>query len=177
MTFKTLLLLTMLISISAMGQAPRIKNNQTPVVFPSTGWDFICEKYALTGLVHVQITKTENSGIMKLSIATTNVTFTISGTVYVFLKDNTIITCLDKAQHYVAGNSIASNYYLSLAEMTKLKRTAIESIHFNIKGTTQGFNSQVGNFTALNKKHYFATAFDQTKKSYDTAADITALYN
>jgi hypothetical protein len=60
--------------------------------------------------------------------------------------------------------------------MSKLKTTNIQSIHFNINGKPKNFSSQLGNFTALNKINYFATAFDKSKKSFDTAREIKALY-
>jgi hypothetical protein len=60
--------------------------------------------------------------------------------------------------------------------MTRLKTTEIQSIHFNIKGKTNEFSSQLGNFTAVNKKSYFATAFDKSKKTYDTTLAMQALY-
>jgi hypothetical protein len=60
--------------------------------------------------------------------------------------------------------------------MKRLKTVEIASIHFNIKGKGQRFNSQLGNFTAVNRKVYFATAFDKSKKSHDTAAAISKLY-
>lgn len=174
MNLKLLLLLTAIVFFRANAQTPILTNSQR--FSDSPAWNFICENYAFTGAINVQIARTEKGGVMKLFLSTTNTTFTISGKVYVFLKDNTIITCSDKGQHHIEGNLIASDYYFSMSEMNKLKRTDIESIHFNIKGNRQGFDSQTGNFTALNKKNYFTTAFDQTKKSYNTAEAVTALY-
>lgn len=145
--------------------------------YPATNeWNFICENYALTGITNVQVAKTEKGGLLRLAVKTTNPTFIISGTAYLFLADNSVITCTDKAMREVSGEKIISYYIFSPAEMSKLKTTEIQSIHFNIKGNNSGFRSQLGNFTAVNRKSYFATAFDKSKKSYDTVAEINALY-
>jgi hypothetical protein len=146
--------------------------------YPATqSWNFLCEQYALSGSATVQIVKIENGGILKLAVQTTDPTFTIAGTAYIFLIDNTSIACIDKAKHEVAGNLITTYYFLTAAEIKKLQNTDIQSIHFNIKGNSKGFSSQLGNFTAVNRKEYFATAYDKTKKTYDTATEIKSLYN
>lgn len=172
---QKILFLLLFVSIAATGQQTMtVKGSKA---YPATeSWNFICENYAFSGIAKAQVAKTEKGGTLRLAVATTNPAFTISGLVYVFLTDNTIITCSDKGIREIAGNEIVTYYSFSLIEMNKLKTTEIQSIHFNIKGSTKGFGSQVGNFTALNRKTYFATAFDQSKKSYDTAQEITALY-
>ena len=139
-------------------------------------WEFLCDNYALTGSANVQIAKTEKGGLLKLTVETTDPNFIISGMVYVFLTDNTIITCSDKAMRDTSGNKVSSYYTFSPIEMNKLKMTEIQSIHFNINGKTHGFSSQIGNFTAVNRKRYFSTAFDRSKKSYATTEEIGALY-
>lgn len=145
--------------------------------YPATqSWDFISENYALTGITKVQVGKTEKGGLLKLTVTTTNPNYTISGTVYVFLTDNTILACTDKSMREVSGNEITSCYIFSAVEMNKLKTTEIDSIHFNINGRQKGFGSQIGNFTALNRRNYFSTAFDKRKKSFDTATEISTLY-
>jgi hypothetical protein len=145
--------------------------------YPATdSWDFICERYALSGTAKVQVAKSEKGGILQLSVASTNPAYTISGTVYVFLADNTTITCSDKGIRDATANELISYYVFSAAEMHRLKTTEIRSIHFNIKGNGSGFNSQVGNFTAINRKGYFSTAFDKSRKSYDTTSAISKLY-
>jgi len=163
------------ISIAAFGQQTMVVKNSRS--YPATeNWNFICENYALSGAANVQIAKTEKGGILRIAVQTTNPAFAISGMAYVFLTDNTIITCVDKGIREVIGNQIVSYYWFSEVEMNKLKATEIQSIHFNIKGNANGFSSQLGNFTAINKKEYFATAFDKSKKSNDTTSEIKALY-
>jgi len=168
MNYKLVLLSFLMFSYVASSAQPLNSTNS---------WEFICENYALTGIATIQIIKSEKGGILKISVETTNPAFVISGTTYVFLADNSTITCSDKNQREVSGNRITAYYRFSPAEMNKLKNIEIQSIHFNIKGNSKGFSSQIGNFTAVNKKSYFATAFDKTRKSHDTAAEISALYN
>lgn len=139
-------------------------------------WNFICENYALTGAATIQIAKTEKGGILKLAVETANPAFNIVGIVYVYLTDNIVLTCSDKGIRENIGNQMVSYYSFSPLEMNKLKSTDMQSIRFNIKGITTKFSSQTGNFTAVNKKTYFSTTADNTKKNYATAAEITALY-
>ncbi|HOZ74140.1 MAG TPA: hypothetical protein PLS51_00550 [Flavobacterium sp.] len=145
--------------------------------YPATdSWDFICEQYALSGSAQVQIAKTEKGGLLQLSVETANTANVISGTVYVFLADHSTITCSDKGIREIKDGQIMGYYMFTAAEINKLKTVEIASIHFNIKGNGQRFNSQLGNFTAVNRKTYFATAFDKSKKSHDTAVAISKLY-
>lgn len=173
MTRKLLYLLLVMASAKSFAQTLSVKGKTYPA---TDSWDFICEQYALTGICTVTVAKTEKGGLLQLAVATTNPAYTISGTVYIFLTDNTIITCSDKTMREVRDNRILSYYVFSATEMNQLKTTEIQSIHFNIKGNSNLFNSQVGNFTATNRKNYFATAFDKNVKSYDTKAAIAKLY-
>jgi hypothetical protein len=174
MTQKLLCFFLLFVTIKATSQTLSFKTSKP--YSATKPWDFLCENYALTGIANVQIAKTENGGLLKLAVETTNTSYTISGMVYVFLTDNTIIRCSDKAMREVSDNKIISYYRFSPVEMNKLKTTEIQSIHFNIKGNSQGFNSQVGNFTAVNRKQYFTTAFDKAPKTYNTIEEIKALY-
>jgi hypothetical protein len=172
---QKLLLLLLFISLSVSGQ--EFMSTKDTKKFPATkNWDFICESYALTGILKVQIAKKDQNGILKLAVETTNPNFKIVGTVYVYLKDNSIISCLDKGNITSSGKEIISFYTFSQLGMNRLKKTTIASIRFNIKGDGNEFSSQVGNFTGLNKKNYFATAFDKSEKNYDTAKEVLLLY-
>ncbi|MFV8376171.1 hypothetical protein [Flavobacterium sp. LB1P71] len=175
MNQKVLLFLLFIATISATSQEVLSFKGSKPYR-ATNSWNFICENYALTGAATIQIAKTEKGGILKLTVATTNPTFNIAGIVYVYLTDYSIITCSDKGIRGNNGNQIVSYYSFSPLEMNKIKTTDIQSIRFNIKGNANKFNSQTGNFTAVNRKSYFATAADKTKKNYTTAAEITALY-
>jgi hypothetical protein len=174
MKYRTLLILSLIfLSISVNAQESLIFKGKT---YPATqSWDFICENYALSGEAKVQIAKNETGGLLKLSVATTDPKLQITGVAYIYLMDNTIIVCVDKKNTQTAENKTATYYNLSAIEMNKLKKTDIQSIRFNITGTTNKFSSQIGNFTAVNKKSYFSTRFDKSKKNFDTAEEIKIL--
>lgn len=175
MNKKVLLLLLIMVAFSATSQEVLHFKGSKPYR-ATNSWDFISENYALTGITTIQIAKTEQGGILKLAVATTNPTFNIAGVVYVYLTDNTIIVCSDKGIRENIENQIVSYYSFSPSEMLKIKTTDIQSIRFNIKGNPSKFSSQIGNFTAVNRKTYFSTVADKTKKNYDTATEINALY-
>ena len=175
MNQKVLLFLLFITTISATSQ--EVLSFKGSKSYQATNsWDFICENYAMTGSATIQIAKTEKGGILKLAVETTNPVFNIAGIVYVYLTDYTIITCSDKGIRENNGNQIVSYYSFLPLEMNKLKTTDIQSIRFNIKGISSKFSSQTGNFTAVNRKTYFSTAADKTKKNYVTAIEITTLY-
>ena len=143
----------------------------------TNAWDFICESYAYTGMTKVRIAKSQKGGKLELAVETTNTSFAISGTVYIDLADNSVIVCTEKGLHSVDRNLIISNYSLTTAEMNHLRKTDILSMRFAIKGKNTPFSSQIGHFTAINKKAYFATTYKRFKNSYATAAAIDLLYN
>jgi hypothetical protein len=174
MNIKLPLFVLLFISTIATAQQTMILNGSKP--FPATQeYTFICEKYAYTGETKVQIAKTEKGGILKLSIATANDKARISGGVYVDLANGDVIPCVDKNVKESADGKTTSYYYFTPAEMLKLKKTDIKSIRFIIVGGSNTFGNQTGYFTTVNKMEYFSTAYDTSKKSYDTAKEISTL--
>nr|WP_315173231.1 hypothetical protein [uncultured Flavobacterium sp.] len=173
MTKKCFLFTLLILSVTGFSQEMISFNSSKK--YPATpSWNFICENYALTGFTEVQIAKTEKGGLLKLAVETTNPTYTISGTAYIYLSDNTFIICSDKGNREKIDTKIVSYYSFTPIEMSQLKKNDIQSIRFTIKGIATKFNSQIGNFTAVNKKEYFAT-YDNSPKSYHTANEIKAL--
>lgn len=173
---KKLLLIFFFACFTKLSAQEFIKYNGSASYPATKTWDFICERYALSGITQIQVAKTEKGGVLKITVDTTNPDFIIAGTLYLDLIDNTVITCLDKKIREIQNNQITSYYFLSSIEMNKLKITDIQYIRFYIKGNQDQFSSQTGNFTAINRMKYFSTAFDKTKKSYNTAAEISDLY-
>jgi hypothetical protein len=144
--------------------------------FPATeNYTFICEKYILTGEVDVQIAKTDKGGILKLTIGTSNDKARISGGVYVDLVNADVIACVDKNTKETEEGKTTSYYYFTPAEFLKLKKTDIKAIRFIITDNSNTFGNQTGYFTAVNRKNYFSTAFDKSKKTFDTATAISLL--
>lgn len=174
MNIKFPLFVLLLISTLVNAQQTIIVNGSKP--YPATqDYTFICEKYAFTGEVNVQIAKTEKGGILKLTIATANEKARISGGVYVDLANADVIACTDKNVKASADGKTTAYYYFTPAEMIKLKKTDIKGIRFIIAGSSNTFGNETGYFTAQNKISYFSTAYDQSKKTFDTAKEISVL--
>ncbi|GGF21573.1 hypothetical protein [Flavobacterium limi] len=174
MTLKLSLISFLLISLLSNAQQTISVKGSKP--FPATeNYTFICEKYILTGEINVQIAKTDKGGILKLTIATANDKARISGGVYVDLVNADVIACTDKNVKESEEGKTASYYYFTPAEFLKLKKTDIKAIRFIITGNSNAFGNQTGYFTAINQKNYFSTAFDKSKKTFDTAAAISLL--
>ncbi|MEN2402436.1 hypothetical protein GKZ90_0021780 [Flavobacterium sp. MC2016-06] len=174
MNFKLPLFLLLLLTTFANAQETITVNGSKP--FPATQkYTFICEKYAYTGETNVQIAKTDKGGILKLTIATANDKARIAGGLYVDLANADVIACTDKNVKEAADGTTTAYYYFTPAEFLKLKKTDIYAIRFIISGGPTTFGNQTGYFTTYNKMNYFSTAYDKSKKSYDTAKEISAL--
>lgn len=169
-----ILFLFLFISIIASSQEiMTIKGGKQYKATPN--WNFISTTYSLSSEVQVQVAKTDNGGILKLSVATTNPKFILAGTVYIYLSDNSFISCTDKGLFENSDTTLTSYFIFTPAEMTKLKKLNISSIRFNIKGNSDSFNSQTGNFTAINKISFYTIKYDNKKKVFETAQEINKL--
>lgn len=174
MKIKIPLFVILLVSTFATAQETITVKDSKP--FRATpNYTFICEKYAFSGETNVQIGKTDKGGILKLSIATANDKARISGGVYVDLANGDVIACVDKKTNETTDGKTSSYYYFTPLEMNKLKQTDIKAIRFIISGGSDTFGNQTGYFTTENKMAYFSTSFDKSKKSYDTAKEISLL--
>ena len=172
MRLKLITLIALFAFQTTTSQNSPISTKQYPV---TAVWDFICEKYAWGGIAKVQVSKAAKGGTIKLELASTGQNFYIGGKIYVYLSDNNVITCTDKSVRQTTQTGIAAWYSFSASEMVKLSKTNIQSIRFTIKGIPTPFTSQVGNFTAVNKKSYFSGFGEAEKNYYLTAAEIAAL--
>jgi len=142
----------------------------------SSNWDFICRNYTYTGILKAQIAKTEKAGLLRLSVKVTKEEFYIGGTVYLFLEDNSVITCTDKGAREFIDQYAISFYQFSGVEMQQLKGSPIKNIRFSVKGKETSFDSATGYFTATNKKSYF-DSYDKTlRNSHETEIEIRSLY-
>ncbi|OXE98635.1 hypothetical protein BC749_1076 [Flavobacterium araucananum] len=174
MNLKMPLFIVLLISTFANAQETMSIKDSKP--YPATeNYTFICEKYVYTGEANVQIAKTEKGGVLKLTIQTTNDKTRISGGLYVDLVNGDVIPCTDKNSNESVAGKTSTYYYFTPAEMNKLKKTDIKAVRFIVKGNSSAFGDQTGYFTASSKTSYFSTAFDKSKKTFNTAAAISAL--
>lgn len=149
---------------------------QSKVYPASPKWSFMCDNYVLSGIATIQIAKSEKGGYLKIAVETNNLGFSITGNIYVDLKDFTAIICKDKGQRTIEGNQMVSYYAFSQQEMSRLQKVDIESVRFYINGKPSSFSSQTGYFTAINKKKFFHTAYDSNTKYYETAAAVRNLF-
>lgn len=174
MSLKVPLFLLMLIMNVANAQETISIKGSKP--YPATqNYVFICEKYAFSGETNVQIAKTEKGGVLKLSISTANDQTRIAGGVYVDLANGDVIACVDKNVKENGDGTTTAYYYFTPAEMIKLKKTDIHAVRFIITGKANAFSNQTGYFTAVNRSSYFSTAYDKSKKTFDTAKEISVL--
>jgi len=139
-------------------------------------WNFICDAYALTGTAQVQIAKTEKGGLLKLGVQVTNNALYIGGTVYIYLEDNSFITCTDKGIREQQDNMTFAYYTFSPAEIGKLRKSPIKDLRFFVKGKQSTFSSQTGNFTATNRESYFELYDKTIKNIFKTNEEVSNLY-
>ncbi|MDI1255822.1 MAG: hypothetical protein PSV16_06955 [Flavobacterium sp.] len=175
MSQKLLLFLTCCITLSASAQEMMAFKDGKQ--YPATkNWQFICENYALGGLLNVQVAKTEKGGLLQLSVPVSNESFYIGGTVYLFLDDNSIITCTDKGFRENQAGIATTWYSFSAVEMSRLKTKAIVNVRFAIKGKENRFTSQTGHFITWNKKSYYQLGLKPEKNNFETETAINSLY-
>ncbi|HEY1197039.1 hypothetical protein [Flavobacterium sp.] len=173
MNLKLSLLILLFISTFANAQQTITVKGSS---FPATQeYTFICEKYAFSGEAKIQIAKTDKGGILKITITTANDKARIAGGLYVDLTNADVIACTDKNVKESADGTTTSYYYFTPAEWLKLKKTDIYAVRFIIAGGPDTFGNQTGYFTAYSKMNYFSTAFDKSKKTFDTAKEISVL--
>ena len=122
--------------------------------------------------MQVQIGNNGNGGTVLLQIKTSEPTFYIGGTVYLFLDDGNVITCTDKNVRSISGKMIQSYYILTSSEINLLKKNKITDVRFRIMGNQTQFSSPIGYFTAKNK----FLSFTSGDKSYDTVNALQQLF-
>lgn len=143
--------------------------------YPATAnWDFLCERYALSGKADIQIAATEKGGLLQIAMRTNEPAFYIGGTVYLYLENQDIIVCTDKNLRKSNADATTAWFLLTSAEMKKLRTSRLGSVRFNIRGKADAFSGQTGNFTAVNKKSYFSFALHKPEQ-FETETEIAAL--
>jgi hypothetical protein len=144
----------------------------------TSNWNFICKEYVYSGVLEVQIAKTEKGGVLQLGIDVSNESFYIGDNAYIILEDGSYITCTDKGIREIKGKKTIAYYSLTASEMTKLKLLPITDLRFRIKGNEDAFSSKTGHFKAVNKKSNLQTfGASEDSKTYDTRSEIKSLYN
>lgn len=144
----------------------------------TSDWNFSCADYAYTGILSVQVARTEKGGLLKLGIDVSNDSFYIGDNVYLILEDGSFITCTDKGIRDMEGKKTIAYYFLTATELAKLKVFPLVNVRFRIKGSEDAFSSKTGHFMATNKKSGFEIfGATEASKIYDTKTEIKSLYN
>lgn len=176
-TMKIKLLFTYLVlwcSVAIQAQNTLNFKNQN---LPATElWNFVCEEYALYGTTQLQIAKTSQGGLLKISMPAHDDNAFIMGNLYLDLADGATLICTDKGFRENKDNQMNSFYVFSAAEMNKLQKNNILRVRFQIVSKKKKFGNQNGYFTAVNKKAYFSTYYATDDKTNPTAQAVKALY-
>jgi hypothetical protein len=143
--------------------------------YPSTiVFEFFCENYNYDNLLDIQFAKTPKGGILKLAIDVSNNTLYIGGRTYIILSNGSSIYCPDKGIHENKNGQSIAYYNLSPAEMGLLKKYTIENIRFRLMGKASDFSSEIGYFTASNKKQLL-NPFDNSSNKIDTKSILKSI--
>lgn len=166
------LLLLLLNTSAVFSQQQMILKDQKTI--PATEiWKFYSDSYNYSGITDLQIGNNGKGGTLLLQIETSEPTFYIGGTVYLFLEDGNVITCTDKNVRSISGKMIQSYYILTSAEINLLKKNKLTDVRFRIIGDETQFSSPTGFFTARNK----IRSFGLPDKTYDTVTEIKQVFN
>jgi hypothetical protein len=95
--------------------------------------------------------KDGDKGLIILSSKLTN-SVKISGKLIIYLDDGTVISCVDRGVNDNVDDIALSAYYLTTAELTKMKQSNINTIRYQIECPRCGpLNSWEGIYSASNQ--------------------------
>ena len=166
--------LPLFIISSSFGQTNMVMKNgkQYPATEP---WEFVSNTYVFDSNPKIQIAKTENGGVLKVSVKVSNEKLYVGERVFINLKNNSLIYCIDKGNR-IFLDGVASTYFLlNSKEVQLLKNQEIVDIRFKILGKQGAFDSQIGMFTASNVLTVY-DIYSPDKKTIDTKTLIKNLF-
>jgi hypothetical protein len=118
------------------------------------------------------VAKHSQGGYLMIAIGSPSSKVYISGIVYLFLGDGTIIKCLDRGIRDYVDEKTISLYNLTNEEIEKMKVSRIIKIRFSIMN--------LGTYTADNKKNVNINYSDppnpSEKEYYETDVEISKLF-
>lgn len=167
------ILFLLLTTTSAVFSQQQMTLNDQKTIPSTEIWKFVSDTYNYSGSMNVQIGNNGKGGTLLLQIESSEPTFYIGGTVYLFLEDANVITCTDKNVRSISGKMIQSYYILTPTEINLLKKNKITDVRFRINGDETQFSSPTGFFTAHNK----IRSFGMPVKTYDTVTEIKQVFN
>ena len=147
-----LLILTIFFSINSNGQNFVFIGENS---YPST------EKYTfqtnsdkeIINDLKLEFAKDGDKGLVVLSSKLSN-SVRISGKLIIYLDDGTVISCVDRGIKDNVNDFAISAYYLTEAELSKMKDSNINTIRYQIECPICGpYNSWEGTYSASNKEN------------------------
>jgi hypothetical protein len=108
----------------------------------------------------------------------------IKGNLSIYLDNGELITCIDKGKYDMVDDIATTVYYLTSAEINKLKESNIQKVRFSLK-TTQGkysSSTEEGSYSATNfiKEKKFNSSLKLEEVSYyknDFPSLVNELFN
>ena len=103
----------------------------------------------------------------------------IKGNLLIYLDNGEVITCIDKNKFDIVDEIATTVYYLTSAEINKLKENNIQKIRFSLKTTGGKYSSSTeeGNYSASNIESEFDYYTRTSYKKTDFPTLITELFN
>lgn len=92
----------------------------------------------------------DNETIMVVVSLKTMTPVRVSGNLFIYLDDNSIITCTDKGKFDYVDNIATTVYPLTSEQLNRLKNTNINKIRYSLKCFDCSESSEEGTFTASN---------------------------
>lgn len=170
---KILLIFIYFLSSAAIFSQEKMTLSDQRTILATESWTFTSITYTYSGNLEVQIGNNGKGGTLLIQVKSTNPTFYIGGTVYLFLEDGNVITCTDKNVRSISDQMIQSYYLLTPTEINLLKKNKLTDVRFKVYGTATQFSSPTGYFTAFNK----IKTFGLPDKTFDTVTGIKQLFD
>lgn len=105
-------------------------------------------------MLGVSIAKHGDNGLLVLSTSSHSVL--IKGKILVYLDDGTVISCIDRGKYDHVDNKAITIYHLTSEEISKLRKSNINTVRYSLKCGNCSFSTEEGNFSASNKYDGFA---------------------
>jgi len=127
------------------------------------------------GTLYGQIAKTLTGGILIIGLEA-DISVLLKGPLYINLKNNKTLTCIERNKRFHENNRSYSMFYLSASEMIFLRESSILSISFNRYSELYKPNST--RFNAFNDGYNYKSDGITLQVLFDyTSIDVERLYS
>lgn len=111
--------------------------------------------------VDILFAKNGNAGMIVITVSNSSSNEHILGNLLIYLKDGTVIQCIDRHIYDNVNDEATTVYYLTSIEINEMKNSNIDRIRFSIGDTYYKQNYSVSN-------GYSYTTYDYSQYSYKT---------